>query len=173
MKVYLIRHAESEYNAAHKRGEDQHYTERDSPLTEKGCQQARELGQSDIGSLMFDELWISPLARAQQTAKLAELQAHRTSTVDLVRECRLTSGDFFKDEEFVIETEDQILERVEVLREEIREYALGPRQIENMAIVAHGDLIWYLTSKIVGGDRFGTYLDNAQFTILTIGEPDS
>lgn len=63
--IYFARHGETVWNA-----ENKICGMTDSPLTEKGRQQARELGQKVKESgVQIDEILYSPLSRAADTAK--------------------------------------------------------------------------------------------------------
>lgn len=63
--LYFVRHGESEFNKAHK------WTgSTDSPLTEKGHEQAKKAGQNlRKQGLAVDIILTSPLTRAHQTAQ--------------------------------------------------------------------------------------------------------
>ena len=63
MRLYLIRHAESVWNA-----EDRVQGHGDSPLTDAGLAQAERLGRR-LASCKIGELYASPLQRALQTAQ--------------------------------------------------------------------------------------------------------
>lgn len=66
LKVYLLRHGETTYNADNNR-----YCGRtDAPLTAKGLQQAREVARL-LDGVPFDAIYSSPLNRAYQTAQIA------------------------------------------------------------------------------------------------------
>jgi len=68
MSIYLIRHGQSEFNAAHGPGKPDSMIF-DAPLTEKGRQQAQQAraGVADLGIL---RVVASPLTRAIQTAQI-------------------------------------------------------------------------------------------------------
>lgn len=63
MKIYIARHGETVWNA-----EDRVCGRTDVPLTEKGREQARELGEK-MKDLPIDVIFASPLSRAKQTAE--------------------------------------------------------------------------------------------------------
>ena len=64
-KLYFTRHGETVWNV-----ENKICGMTDSPLTEKGRQQARELGEAVKASgVHIDEILYSPLSRAADTAK--------------------------------------------------------------------------------------------------------
>ena len=66
--IYFARHGETVWNV-----ENKICGMTDSPLTEKGRQQARELGQKVKESgVHIDEILYSPLSRAADTAKAVE-----------------------------------------------------------------------------------------------------
>ena len=64
MKLYIVRHGETTWNALHKvQGSA------DIPLAEKGIQLAARTGQA-LKDVPFDVCFTSPLQRARQTAEL-------------------------------------------------------------------------------------------------------
>ena len=65
MKLYLVRHGESECNVQRRL-----YGRTDCSLTEKGCRQAREAGEKLRGT-GIGRCISSPLIRAAETARLA------------------------------------------------------------------------------------------------------
>lgn len=65
MKLYLIRHGETEFNRR-----DVVCGRSDIPLTERGEAQARAL-QEKVRATHFDRVFVSPMLRARQTADLA------------------------------------------------------------------------------------------------------
>ncbi|NRA16625.1 MAG: histidine phosphatase family protein [Oceanospirillaceae bacterium] len=68
MPIYLIRHGQSEFNAAHMQGRPDPMIW-DAPLTALGCEQARQV-RAKIASLGIQQVLTTPLTRAIQTAKL-------------------------------------------------------------------------------------------------------
>lgn len=65
MKIYFVRHGQSEANAAHI-----HAGQFDTPLTALGREQATEAGKH-IANISFDKIYSSDLSRAKNTAELA------------------------------------------------------------------------------------------------------
>jgi broad specificity phosphatase PhoE len=64
MKIWLIRHGQTEYNSRHlMQGRT------DIPLNAKGISQA-EAARARIGDVHFDAVYASPLVRTQQTAEI-------------------------------------------------------------------------------------------------------
>ena len=65
MELYAARHGETEFNTQHRlQG-----SEKDSPLTQTGIDQARTLGQS-LAGIHFDAIYTSPLKRATDTVEI-------------------------------------------------------------------------------------------------------
>ena len=64
MKIYLVRHGQSEGNVR-----DLWYGKTDLPLTELGRSQARQAGEK-LKNIPFSVCYASPLSRALETAKL-------------------------------------------------------------------------------------------------------
>jgi broad specificity phosphatase PhoE len=94
-RVYLLRHGEAAYYAA----DGTEVADTDSVgLTERGVAQARELAQwfRAQGLTHFDRLLVSPLPRAQQTARLLieymELSPSNLQTVEALRELPAGEG---------------------------------------------------------------------------------
>jgi broad specificity phosphatase PhoE len=82
--VYLVRHGQTEWNAARKMQGHQ-----DSPLTELGIKQASHL-QNAIQHLNFDVVYASPSLRARRTAEiLCEQRAGEIIFNDDLREIHL------------------------------------------------------------------------------------
>ena len=65
MKVYIVRHGQTDWNVQHKaQGRS------DIPLNETGRRQAEEL-RDKIKDIKFDAVYASPLKRARETAEIA------------------------------------------------------------------------------------------------------
>lgn len=66
LKIYLLRHGETTFNADNNR-----YCGRtDAPLTARGIEQAEEVARL-VKDIRFDAIYSSPLTRAYQTAQIA------------------------------------------------------------------------------------------------------
>ena len=63
-EVWLIRHGETEWSIT-----GQHCGRRDLPMTERGEEEAREVGRLLAGQV-FDHVWCSPLQRARRTCEI-------------------------------------------------------------------------------------------------------
>ncbi|QEC41528.1 histidine phosphatase family protein [Pseudobacter ginsenosidimutans] len=98
LKIFLLRHGETTYNADNNR-----YCGRtDIPLTEKGVKQAEEV-KRQLEGIEFTAVYSSPLQRAYTTAKIA-------SGKDPIKDERLIEADFGTweaktKEEFIAENE--------------------------------------------------------------------
>jgi len=77
MPVYLIRHGQSEFNAAHNAG-DKDPMIFDAPLTDKGRRQAEE-AKALVANLGIRQVITSPLTRAIQTALCIYQTGHNVS----------------------------------------------------------------------------------------------
>lgn len=77
-QVYLARHGETEWSIS-----GQHTGLTDIPLTAKGEQNARNLGDR-LKGLRFDAIFTSPLQRARRTSELAGFGAQVENEPDLV-----------------------------------------------------------------------------------------
>ena len=79
--LYVVRHGETEWNVR-----DILQGQKDSPLTERGIQQAKELTE-DLADVRFDAVFSSDLLRARRTAEIFNTErklAYKTS--QLLRE---------------------------------------------------------------------------------------
>ena len=75
MKIYLMRHGETEYNRVGRlQGQS------DIPLNEFGIQLAEKTAEG-LKSVSFDAVFSSPLQRALETARIAEKIVNRVSFV--------------------------------------------------------------------------------------------
>ena len=77
-KIYLIRHGETEWTLA-----GRHTGLTDIPLTEKGKQTSKKIGEYLKGQ-GFQKVFVSPLARAKETCRLAGFFDHAMIDPDLV-----------------------------------------------------------------------------------------
>lgn len=74
LRLYLMRHGETAWSLS-----GQHTGRADIPLTKNGEEEARQLGER-IQSISFNQVYCSPLLRAQQTSELAGLS--QTQLID-------------------------------------------------------------------------------------------
>ncbi len=91
MSVFLIRHAQSEFNAAYRAGLPDPMIF-DAPLSALGRTQAVEV-RREVEGLKVEHLVVSPLTRTLETAELIFQRALPTRVNPLVREQLSHSGD--------------------------------------------------------------------------------
>ncbi len=77
VKAFLLRHGETEWSLS-----GRHTGRTDLPLTERGAQEAVELGNR-LGNIRFHQVFTSPRERARQTCGLAGLGLHAVVDEDL------------------------------------------------------------------------------------------
>ncbi len=135
MKLFLIRHGEAKV------------LENDTPLTEKGMEQAKAVAKR-LANYEFDEVFCSDLTRAKQTCeeylKLSNKEA--TYTEDLREIYRLIVGGP-KKEGTSEGREEKDTERANKIFEE-----LSNKKRENILVFAHGNLIRYFITKSANFD---------------------
>jgi broad specificity phosphatase PhoE len=175
MRIYFIRHGQSTFNVAFDAsGVDPQIV--DAPLSPRGEEQARQLGQS-LAGVRFDHILTSPLTRALQTTKLA-FPGRKTTVLPLIREGRFSScdigslpsvlGERFPNLDFsglpsrwwcenddpdeAREEECSLLHRVRLFHQHIATYP-G----EKLAVVGHGAFLHRLTGRTLGNCEFVTW----------------
>ena len=74
--LYLTRHGETEWNL-----EKRMQGFKDSPLTQKGRQNARDLGHR-LRNVPLDHLYVSPIGRVQETVRMMNLDPSIPVTID-------------------------------------------------------------------------------------------
>ena len=144
MKIYLLRHGETEYNI-----EKRYQGTRDIPLSEKG---RTELRQADISPEM---VYVSPLCRATETAEILFPDSKRIVEYDLREMCfGIFEGrnyiEMEKDPDYLAwvgedcmgrcpggETRGEFTERTCVVFERLMQEAFE-KQEEQLVILAHG-----------------------------------
>lgn len=167
MKLYLVRHGQTDWNML-----DKKQGRTDVPLNETGIKQAEKL-RDEIGNMKFDVCMCSPLRRAYKTAEIIV-----NGRCDIVVDERLIERSFgefegtFDDEwekltgkadiwdrrlnfaEKGMESSKEILARARGFLEDIK----GKYPVDfNVLIVSHGALLKALHFEIVGYD------DNTSF----------
>ena len=161
MTVYLIRHGQSEFNAAHNEGEPDLMIF-DAPLTEKGRMQAEQVRGAVI-DLGIQQVITSPLTRAIQTALtifqdsvpikvMAEHRELLSHSCDVGRSPSTLQMDFpnlhfeHLDEiwwhQGLINKNGVPVEPRDVFQKRIRNFGLEINKMSeiNLAIVGHGDV---------------------------------
>eukprot|EP01070_Trichotokara_eunicae_P002746 Trichotokara_eunicae@DN2886_c0_g1_i1.p1 len=144
--VHLLRHAESTYNT----GEED---VKDCGLTRRGTEQAKLL-KGD-----FDIVVCSPMHRARATLRLSMITYRELVICNDAREHKTANCDFLLGEDVIFETEKEVAARGEKVKQLLLNLSADGSKV---LLVAHCDLIWYMTSSVVNNERFGTHLKNAE-----------
>ena len=134
MKVYVLRHGETDYN---KEGIFQ--GQNDIDLNKKGIQQAKITAES-LKNIYFDKVYVSPLKRAIETAKIV-------TNNELEIDNRIKERSFGKlegkkaianyeerVEEFGIETIEDLEKRIKSF---LKDIIIRNQDCENILIVTH------------------------------------
>lgn len=158
MKLYLVRHGQTDYNIKHA---PQGVI--DIPLNETGKAQARELSQR-IKPINFDAYYVSPLKRARQTAEIITGGQAQFQVDELLRERSFGDvegkivnweeiGDIY-DLELDIKSHDiepisHLIARTRQFLDQLKAQHLADAKI---LIVAHGALLRALHYNILGAN---------------------
>lgn len=171
MKIYIVRHGETTWNAA-----DKVSGRTDVPLTEKGMKQARRLAER-MSSLPIDVILASPLSRAQYTAGcIAEKLGLPVQTDDrlIEQDYGIYEGVDRRSEDFLNnkrqfafrypqgESMMQVAARTYSLLDEIRRKYRG----KNVLLVCHGGVIRVMRTYFedMNNDEFYHYsMDNCGY----------
>ena len=169
MKLYLIRHAESEANAAIDLYNPTYYY--DARITTKGKEQARNL-HTKIKNIDFDEYFCSPLTRTMETFSIVFpyqkpileplIREHLYHSCDVGRQPKILKEEF-KDFDFsnlsefwwnnnipinesliIQENHDDIKKRLTLFLSKIKDLNL-----KNIAIVSHGTYLSQITEYMM------------------------
>ncbi|MBU4338606.1 class I tRNA ligase family protein [Patescibacteria group bacterium] len=158
MKITFIRHCQSEGNA-----KDTPDGRRDSALTKKGEEQAKEIAKI-VQAEKYDAVFSSTLKRAKQTANIifgekkiiyddrlveidfGDLTGSRTSELDKFREAGFPNGEKYTD----------VAKRVKDFLEETE----GKYQGKHIAIVAHSG-VWKVLEHIINNKPLDSNLLNS------------
>lgn len=170
MPVYLIRHGQSEFNAAHNAG-DKDPMIFDAPLTDKGRRQAEEV-KALVAGLGIKQVITSPLTRAIQTAlcifdNIAPISVVARHRELLIHSCDVgrSPGDLQRDFPTLSfedlpdrwwhqgpENDDGIaVEPLDVFLKRIAAFERSLTQIKDrpLAIVGHGNAFKALTGQMM------------------------
>ena len=148
MKVHFLRHCLSEFN--HTKIDNI-----DCELVEEGKTHARSL----VGN--YDLVICSPLRRCKQTLEYSQIQYKKLITLEVIREHKINCCDFLEGEEVIYEDEESLLERIKEFKRVIEQ--LGEEH-KNILVVTHSDFVFYLTSKLVDGERLVCHFPSFNFT---------
>lgn len=165
MKVYVVRHGESEGNAR-----QVHSGQGAFPLTQKGCAQAAETGKL-LRDIPFDRIYVSDLLRAQQTAAI--MLPDRGADFELrsdIREydTRGFVGKSFPEMEALYgekylqmrkmqdytdiggESPEHFVERVSSFMQEMEALENSGADAHNVAVVAHAGVLKCMAQYVLG-----------------------
>ncbi len=146
--VYLVRHAESNFNASGETIDDM-----DTDLSSLGEEQATKL----CGN--FDLIICSPLRRTRRTLELSQIKYKELHFSSDAREFRQKNCDFMEGEERYDETEEQMMDRITKLKKRLISEA---KKGQKVLLVGHYWTLWYLTSYIKEDTMFGLRANNAE-----------
>ena len=158
MKVYMIRHGESEGNR-----DSRHTGQSQVPLTEKGREDACRAGRLLLG-LQFDKVYSSDLIRAMETQALAlpGAQAERLALLReldvgslagrLVQDCREQLGEAYaicrRDRDFTVFGGESNAMQHERVRQFLSMLETQPE--ENVAVFCHAGTITCALEVVLG-----------------------
>lgn len=161
--IDLLRHAQTDFNAEIDK------ISKNISINEIGKQQC----QSQKILKNYDTVICSPMNRCKETLfAIKGITYNELIYSSLCREHKIHNCDFLEEEdETILETEEDLCYRVEQFKKFLSQF-----QDKNILVVSHGDFLWYFTSKIVQGEKFGQWLENCQiyeFHMLTETEENS
>ena len=148
MKVYMIRHGESEGNR-----DSRHTGQSQVPLTEKGREDACRAGRLLLG-LQFDKVYSSDLIRAMETQALALLRELDVGSLAgrLVQDCREQLGEVYaicrRDRDFTAFGGESNAMQHERVRQFLSMLETQPE--ENVAVFCHAGTITCALEVVLG-----------------------
>ncbi len=161
VKVYLLRHAESEFQVNFPKD-----TVYDVPLSAKGHEQASKIQGH------FDLALCSPLMRARQTLESSKITYGKMEILPEARERKTFKGDFFEGENFQeVEPLPQFVLRVKKLTDILKRHC---EKHERVVLVCHWWIGKILTStdheEIINGrsEGNGIILKNCEMISLEL-----
>lgn len=149
--IDLLRHCESIFNAF---GHDV----KDCSLSQLGKEQAKNIKGK------YDLVVLSPLERARQTLELSNITYDKLEVNGLAREYKIDMCDFLEEENFVVETEEELVIRAEKLKKYLIDLVQKNKPGYKILLISHYDIIWHMTSTIEFGENFGIGLENGEIT---------
>eukprot|EP00754_Rhynchopus_humris_P046481 Rhum_TRINITY_DN6016_c0_g1::Rhum_TRINITY_DN6016_c0_g1_i1::g.18944::m.18944 len=174
--VLLIRHAQSEFNEWHggfanpesvPALADQPAALVDCGITATGKEQAHNV------DLACDLLLLSPMRRCRETLESSRVRAAAVEVHSALREHATDMCDFLPGEQPSEESEEAFHERMQGVQAFIGRR--GSQLLEEgggrpcvLAVLCHSDVIFYLTSKVLDGERFGQWVENASVTEIAL-----
>lgn len=164
MRLYVLRHGQTDYNK-----EGRFQGQNDIDINEEGIEQTRKTAK-ELEKITFDKVYVSPLKRAIETAKIVTDSKLIIDNSIIERsfgklEGRKGIADYEeKIEEFGIETLEDLEKRVKSFLNYICEKYKGH---ENILVVTHGgiaQIINKLLDKNYNNDNFKNFiLENSNY----------
>ena len=96
------------------------------------------------------------MKRCLETLEYSQIRYDKLIISDLCREHKTDLYDFKQDEPYMIESENELLGRVVKFRDYVK-------SIKPDLIISHADFIWHISSYKINGERFGKWVENAEF----------
>ena len=143
MKVIFLRHAQTNFNIGKSNCKDE-------SVNEYGKVTCRKLTGH------YSTIISSSMKRCLETLEYSQISYDKLIISDLCREHKTDLCDFKQDEPYVIESESELLERVVKFRDYVK-------LIKPDLIISHADFIWHISSYNIKGERFGKWVENAEF----------
>jgi broad specificity phosphatase PhoE len=135
MPIFLLRHAESEFNAYIDRNK------KDCNLSPNGRLQAQ-----NIPKYHFDIVFCSPMKRAKQTLNLAvNITYDKLFEWDMIREIKDSPCDFFENEPLIKETQLKAYDRVNIILDFLYQF-IKMRENPKILLVGHSVIFRLLTN---------------------------
>lgn len=152
MKLVFLRHCESLFNS------NPNFSQPDCGLSLKGHKQAKSIQiPEDISTIIC-----SPMRRCKETLNgFMATDAEKLIPIiytELCREHMTDPCDFYEFEKPVMESEMEVLERIN----QFKIFLSHHHPNKKILVISHADFIWYFTSNVVDGERFGTWLKNGE-----------
>ena len=153
MKLYLIRHAESEANAASDLDNPTYYY--DARITQRGVEQAKKLNNR-IKNLKFDNYFCSPLTRTLETFSIIFpsnkpvieplIREHLYHSCDVGRQPKKLKKEFndFNEKKIIQESHNDIKMRLKSFLLSIKNLNL-----QKIVLVSHGTFLSQITEYML------------------------
>ena len=164
MKLYVIRHGESENN------QKNIYTGwAQVNLSEKGYADARSVGERILSHVSFDQIYTSDLKRAMQTAETA-LPGCRYETTPLLREYNVGTLQGSPGRNPNVKNRDYTPfggENAEMVRARIIEFMrlVEEKDVDSVAAFSHAGLLCTMLSVVLGVEISGANISCANCTV--------
>ena len=138
MSIFLLRHAESEFNANIDRNK------KDCDLSPNGILQAQNIPRHH-----FDIVFCSPMKRAQKTLNLARnITYDKMFTWDMIREVKDSPCDFFENEIMIKETKLEAYNRIDIILDFLYQF-IYMKENPKILLVGHSVIFRLLTNHQV------------------------